>query len=211
MSEIIREQNTILEINEAHSDNYIIVFPKLPTSKFVSSGFNNFVTPSSSGCSTLNTNLVQREANLDLANFKLYLKSFTLPTVNIADYEVPTQFATMKRSGKIGFTDFSTKMMVSENFINYNIILYWLYALHNIEEYNKLAGFHYLSEFYVDVYLIITNNHREKVGEYRFMDCFPKSLNGFEMTCEEPNKLMTEITWAHSGMWPSNQFVLKYV
>lgn len=36
----ISEPNHILEINEAHADNFIVVIPKLPTSVFVSSIFN---------------------------------------------------------------------------------------------------------------------------------------------------------------------------
>lgn len=219
----VHEVNHILEINEAHVDNFILVIPKLPTAAYISSVFNDLtktvgMSPETSGstgtpetCPQINKNQIQREHNLDLTNFKLFLKSFNLPTVNIANYEIGTQFATLKRAGKISFTDLTTTMLVSENFLNYNIILYWLYALHNPEEYNKISGKEMIQEFFTDIYLIITNNHREKVAEYKFLDAFPTSLPGINFNWETADKIISEVTWAHSGMYPTNSFVLKYI
>lgn len=217
MSNIIREPNNILEINEAHADNFYIVIPKLPTSPFVSSVFNELTkinsvpTTAQNQCESLNKQTLMREHNLDLTNFKLYLKSFTLPSINIADYDIPTQFATLKRPSKISFTDLNTNLIVSENFLNYNIILYWLYALHNPEEYNKISGREMVETYFVDIYLIVTNNHREKIAEYKFLDAFPKSLPPITFDNSSADNITVDVAWAHSGMTPSNNFILKYV
>lgn len=219
----VSEVNHVLEINQAHSDNFILVIPKLPTAKFISSVFNELTksvgyttdttgtTASNSVCPDINKNQIIREHNLDLTNYKLFLKSVTLPSVTIDTYSIGTQFATLKRASKIGFTDLSTNMMISENFLNYNIMLYWLYALHNPEQYNKISGHDMIQEYFTDIYLIITNNHREKVGEYKFLDAFPTSVPALPFTFENANKLFMDVTWSHSGMYPSNNFVLSYV
>lgn len=223
MSTTISEVNNIIEINDAHSDNFILVIPKLPTASFVSSVFNELTktygystgttgaTGSDTSCPDINKNQIIREHNLDLTNFKLYAKSVTLPSVSIQAYDIPTQFATLKRASKISFSDLTINMMISENFLNYNIILYWLYALHNPEEYNKISGKEMIDQYFTDIYLIITNNHREKVGEYKFLDAFPTTLPNIPFTHENANKLFTEVTWAHSGMYPSNNFLLRYI
>lgn len=214
---IIHENNSILELNEAHSDNFILVIPKLPVAKFMSSVFNSFTSPNttsttgSSVCDDLNSQMLRREENLDLSNFKLFLKGVTLPIISIGSYEIGTQFATLNRASKISFTDLTTNMMVSENFLNYNMILYWMYALHNPEQYNKMSGGDMVREFFTDIYVIITNNHREKVGEYKFLDCFPTTLPSIDLTSENASKLILPVTWKHSGMFPSNNFILKYV
>jgi len=139
------------------------------------------------------------------------VKSVTLPEVSIDSYSIGTQFATLKRASKIGFTDLTTNMMVSENFLNYNIMLYWLYALHNPEEYNKISGHDMIQQYFTDIYLIVTNNHREKVSEFKFLDAFPTKVPSLPFTFENANKLFMDITWAHSGMYPSNNFLLRYI
>jgi len=154
---------------------------------------------------------MRREHNLDITNFKLFLKGVTMPGVNIASYEIGTHFATLNRASKISFTDLATNIMISENFLNYNIMLYWLYALHNPEEYNKISGREMIQQYFTDIYLIITNNHREKVAEFKFLDAFPTNLPPLSFTFENANKMITEITWKHSGMFPTNNFVLRYV
>lgn len=216
----ISEPNTLLEINESHADNFILVIPRLPTAQFLGSAFAAFNSPATlspppsstdSDCDTDQSSTIRREHNLDLTNFKLYVSDVTMPGITITKNEVATQFATMSRASKISFTDLSTTMKISENFLNYNIILFWLYALHNPEEYNKMSGREMINNFFTDIYLIITNNHREKVIEYKFMDAFPTSLPNIPLTVKTADNLNAEVTWAHSGMTPTNNFVLKFV
>lgn len=249
------EPNTILEINEAHADNFLLVIPKLPTAPFLSSYFQEVGHPTfptttspdttaSSGCgdgpefdpdnpvnnpSTIETGCttgssgdcnipdggregrLRREGNLDLANFKLYISDVELPGVNLDTVRLGTQFADIARASKIKFTDLNTTMLVSENLLDYNAILYWLYALHNPEQFHQLNGRGMIQEFFTDVHLIITNNHREKVAEYKFIDAFPFSLNPQTFSYKNADKLTMNVTWAHSGMVPENNFVLRYV
>lgn len=215
----ISEPNTILEINEAHVDNYMLVFPRLPSAPYLTSVFNDLTkrvnTVDTSGtandCPPSKDNQVQREHNLDLTNFKLYINGVNLPNVAINAYEVGTQMSTLKRSGKIQFSDLTTSMQVSENFLNYNIILYWMYMMHNPEEYNKLSGRQLIDNVMTDIYLIVTNNHREKIAEYKFLDAFPIGLPQINFTPKTADKINVDVTWAHSGMFPTNSFVLKWV
>ncbi len=219
----ISEPNTLLEINEAHADNFMLVIPKLPTSQFIGSVFTGYSKPSpittgstgTSGdpedCDAVQGTQLRREQNLDLANFKLYISDVAMPGVSITKMEIGTQFATISRASKINFTDLTTTMMVSENFLNYNILLFWMYALHNPEEYNKISGRAMTEQFFTDIYLIITNNHKEKVAEFKFLDAFPISLPSLPFSYKNANKLILDVGWAHSGMFPTDKFVLKYV
>lgn len=225
MANVIHEPNQILEINEAHADNFILVIPKLPTSVFIGSVFNEIThsygytsnttgatgNPSDNQCVTANKSQIVRESNLDITNYKLFIKSFSTPAINIVDYAIDSHFASIKRAGKIQFSDLSTTLMISENFLNYRILLYWLYALHNPQEYNKISGHDMIEQYFTDIYLIITNNHREKVCEFKFLDAFPKTLPGINFTWENAENLFVDVAWAHSGMYPTDNFVLKYV
>lgn len=218
----ISEPNTILEINEAHVDNFMIVIPRLPPAPYMGSVFNGITKHVNSGsvsasssppddCPPEQTNQIQREHNLDLVNFKLFISAVTTPGITVAKYEVPTQFSTLSRAGKIQFSDFSTTMQVSENFLNYNTILNWMYMIHNPEEYNKMSGRAMVDNVFTDIYLIITNNHRQKVAEYKFLDAFPSSLTPLNMSFKSADKINSDVTWSHSGMFPSNTFILKYI
>jgi hypothetical protein len=252
----ISEPNTILEINDAHNNNWVLVIPKLPTAYFLSSTFRNESSPfqiasitppttaiedgcgngqewdpnnpvtnpstsGTSGCPTVpdvcnedpkqKDRRVTREMNIDWKNFRLYMQSVTLPQTSVNVIDIPTQFSTLKRSGKISFGDLSTTMMVSENFLNYNAMLYWLYALHNPEERNKLSGRGEIEEFFTEIYLILWNNHREKVAEYKFIDAFPSNIGSLDFSYKGAEKLTVPVTWSHSGMLPANNFVLRFV
>jgi hypothetical protein len=141
----------------------------------------------------------------------LSLKDVNMPGVSITKVSLGTQFATLSRASKINFTDLTTTLQVSENLLNYQMILFWLYALHNPEEYNKISGRQMINKFFVDMHLIITNNHRQKVAEYKFLDAFPINLSPLNLTYGSADKLNIDVTWAHSGMYPTDNFVLKYV
>lgn len=216
---IISEPNTLLEINETHSNNFYLVIPRLPPAPYIGSIFNDYTkktgTIPASGteevCSNVNTNQIQREHNLDLTNFRLYISGVSMPNVSVSKTEVPTQFSTMSRSGKISFSDLTTTMMISENFLNYKILLYWLYMIHNPEQYNKLSGRELINNIFTDIYLIITNNHKQKIAEFKFLDAFPINLPNLAFTFTNAEKINIDITWAHSGMMPSDSYVLKYV
>jgi hypothetical protein len=216
------EPNSILEVNKANTDNFYLVIPKIPTLKYVSSVFKDFtahspLTPPSSGnpnpddCPVPQGAQLRREMNLDMTNFRLYLSDATLPSVSIQKVTIATQFADMSRASKIQFNDLELEMIVSENLIDYNAILYWMYALHNPEEYNKLWGGQMINEYMTDIYLIITNNHQEKVSEYKFLDAFPINLSPIQFSYKSSETIRMSSTWAHSGMVPSNNFVLEYV
>jgi hypothetical protein len=237
------EPNTILEINESHTDNFILVIPHLPTTVFLSSSFQSYTKPNyftstvstssgecgdgpefqgnttgtsgTSGSCNESTDTTRskiiRETNIDLQNFMLYLTDVTLPDVSIDKVTIDTPFATLSRPRKIKFGDLSISMKISENLINYNAILYWLYALHNPEEFNKLSGRGMIKYFFQEIYVIIKNNHREKVSEYKFIDAFPYTLSSLPLTYKDAENLKCDVLWGHSGMVPSDNFVLKYV
>lgn len=230
------ELNHILEINESHADNFILVIPRLPIAQFISSYFNEATnpksffeidTPSSSGTSgtsgspndvsnscdsaAVTQEQIHREENLDVTNFRLFITSTNLPNVGINTVTLGTQFADINRASKIQFGDLTTNMLISQNLINYNIIYYWMMALHNPIEYNKMTGKDMITTFFTEIHLIITNNHREKVSEFQFIDAFPSSISPLALTYQNSENLTADVTWKHSGMVPSDNFVLKYV
>lgn len=252
MASSYSEPNTILEINEAHADNFMLVITKLPTAHFLGSSFNTLTRPEDFGMSEPTSGIgdqcgdgpeydpnnpvhntstlppsstgqtecektqvqqsrLRREANLDMANFKLYISDVVLPDVNVAKVTIPTQFHDMSRASKLTVGDLTTTMMVSENLLNYNALLYWLYALHNPEEYNKISGRQMIQDYFTTIYLIITNNHRTKIAEFEFIDAFPINLSNLAFSYKNADKLTANVTWAHSGMIPSDRFVLRYV
>lgn len=225
------ELNHILEINESHTDNFILVIPELPVSQYLSSYFNEmtspknfFGTPGTTGTTGspdgvedpctyagITQDQVRREQNLDIVNYRLYISGVNMPDVSINPVNLGTQFADIHRASKISFGDLTTSMMVSENLINYNVMLYWMYALHNPQEYNKMFGRQMIQEFFTEIHLIITNNHREKVAEYKFIDAFPSNMTNMSFDYKTADKISVDITWKHSGIQPADNFVLKYV
>lgn len=255
--------NTILEINQTHTDNFLLVIPEMPSLKYLGSYFLNATTPNiiesdypsttpgvssapecgdgpefiqsnynsdtsstsstgSSGTSGTSEDCqytsfaerqmqIRRELNLDMHNFQLYITNVEMPDVSIDTVRLGTQFATMSRASKIQFTDLNTQMIISENLLNYNAILFWMYALHNPERYHKLSGRQMTQEYFQDIYLIITNNHREKVAEYKFIDAFPINMSSLPWSWQATDRISVPVTWAHSGMFITNNFVLQYV
>lgn len=227
------ELNTLLEINESHADNFILVIPRLPIAQYISSYFTEATKPKSffevdsvgtSGTSgnpndvahscdsaTVSQDQIRREENLDIVNFRLFITNVNMPNVGVNTVTLGTQFADINRASKIQFGDLSTSMLVSQNLINYNIILYWMYALHNPVEFNKMTGKNMLETFFSEIHLIIVNNHREKVSEYQFIDAFPSSISTLPLSYQNAEKLTADVVWKHSGMIPTDNFVLKYV
>jgi len=226
------EVNHVLEINESHSDNFLLVIPRLPVARYLSSYFSEitnpkyfFDTPATSGTSgtsstpdistcssaSVTQDKIRREENLDITNFRLYISGCTMPDVTINPVTLGTQFADINRASKIQFGDLTTNMQISENFINYNVILFWMYALHNPQEYNKLFGRQMIQTFFTEIHLIVTNNHREKIAEFKFIDAFPSTMGGPQFDYKNADKINTAVTWKHSGMQPCDNFILKYV
>ena len=74
-----------------------------------------------------------------------------------------------------------------------------------------MSGRGLINNVFTDVYLIITNNHREKVAEYKFLDAFPTSITPINFTPKTADKINSDVSWSHSGMMPTNSFVLKWV
>jgi len=217
MVENYSEPNGILELNNSNADNFYLVIPKIPTLQYISSAFRDkthpgIITPSlSADCYQPTNAQLRRETNLDMTNFRLYLADANLPSVNIDKVTLGTQFADISRASKIHFGELELEMIVSENLINYNALLYWMYGLHNPEEYNKISGRRMVEEYFTDIYLIVTNNHRDKVSEYKFIDAFPIGLNPLSFTYRNADTMRISCTFAHSGMVPTNNYVLRYI
>jgi hypothetical protein len=68
-----------------------------------------------------------------------------------------------------------------------------------------------IETYFSDIYLIIINNHKAKIAEYKFLDAFPIDLSGVKFTYADASKINANVVWAHSGMYPTNNFVLRYV
>lgn len=216
----ISEPNTILELNSASTSSYILLIPRLPSAVFLGSAFNAFNSPTTttppatstdSDCETDQSSTIRREHNLDLTNFKLFVSDIVLPGVTIDVNKVSTQMATLSRASKMSFSDLSTTIRVSENWLNYQIVLFWMYAIFNPAEFNKISGREMVNNFFTDIYIILINDHREKVAEFKLLDCFPTSLPAIPLSVKTSDIVTMDITWSHSGFFCTNNYILKYV
>ena len=155
---------------------------------------------------------VFQEQNQDLHNFLLYVQSVDVPDVSVGYSTNGTRYATVKHmDGKIEFGDLTMNMMVDEIWFNYRLMYYWLLAAHNPEEHMKFQELEYYHKFYVQGTLIILDNNMNPIYQLQFNDLHPSSVGQLNLKEGDADKLIVPITWVHSGMVPSDRYVIKRV
>lgn len=223
--------NTELLINESHTNRYLFVLSKLPTSYLIS----KFSGPQQEACIQLAkdqildsaTNVYNQETidrlkrididrikefNNDIRNFTLYVQSVNIPSLELGYSTNATKFVDIKHvDGKLQFADLEMEIINDENWFIYRIILYWLYAGHNPEELMKYKEYEYYQTFYCTGTLIILDNHYKKVMELEFTDLHPVSLNTIPLNDKESAKILLSTSWIHTGFVPSDRYVIKKV
>ena len=210
--------NTEMLINESHTNKYLLVLDSIPTSYLLSKFTDEYLLNVQLKFNKDNSEMekirqeVFVERNKDLSNFLLYVQNVDLPEMNVGYSTIPTQMATFKHvMGKLEFGDLSMNVMNDEDWFIYRLIYYWLLAAHNPEENMKFKETEYYNKFYVTGHLIILNNHQEKVFELELKDLHPVSIGQVPLKESDPEKIILPITWVHSGVVPSDRYVIKKV
>lgn len=206
--------NNELLINEAHNNNWIFVLERIPSSYLISKFMEDTKSPLDGTLgSVVNGGIpYTQEAQNDTANFALYLQSFTLPDLNLQTSPIDTSFATLNAiTGKLEFGTLTTNIMCDENWFIYRMLVYWMYAASNPEEFNKLRGRAHYNNFYVGGHLILLDNHHEKILELEYRDLHPQNMGQQEMNYQNAEKLVLPVTWIYSTFTPSDDYVIKKV
>jgi hypothetical protein len=206
-------QNTEILLNEAHTNNYILVLERIPTSFLISQFKDDPFDILGPSIKKLGLDIDKvKEANQDTANFALYLQSCNIPDIEVGMSEIPTAFATAKvMSGKMNFGTLITNVMGDEDWFIYRLLLYWMYAAHNPEQYGQLNQKDHYNEFYIGGHLLILNNHREKVLELELMGMYPQSVGSIDLNYNNPEKIILPITWTFHYFRPDDKYVLRKV
>lgn len=202
-------RNNEILLNESHTNNFIFVLERIPTS-FLFSKFSNLPNFNLDGTIqsiTKNGMDYIREANQDTQNFALFLQSVTLPDINLVTATIETKFTDLKTvTGKIEFGTLTTNIIGDENWFIYRMLLYWFYAAQNPEEYNKLSQEEYYRNFYITATLILLDNHKQKVVELQFRDVHPQNLGQIDLNYREAGKVIIPTTWIFSTITPSDDY-----
>lgn len=214
MSCKIVNNNEIL-LNEAHTNNFIFVLERVPSSFLMSKFSNdkNFKLDGTIG-SISNSGIDHvREANQDTQNFALFLQSCTLPDLNLYTSTIDTSFASLKAiTGKLEFGTLNTNILGDESWFIYRMLLYWFYAASNPEEFNKLGVGDYYKNFYISGKLILLSNHHEKVMEFEFRDLHPQNMGQVDLNYQDSQKVIIPVTWIYSTITPSDDYkVIKSI
>lgn len=208
-------QNNEILLNEAHTNNFIFVLQRIPTS-FLMSKFSNdpkFKLDGTIESITKSGIDVIKESNQDTQNFALFLQSVTLPDINVGTAKIETMFTDLKTvTGKIEFGNLTTNIIGDEYWFIYRLLLYWFYAGNNPEEFNKLNMKDYYKNFYVSAKLILLDNHKEKVLELEFRDIHPQNLGQVNLDYKDAQKIIIPVSWIYSTITPSDDYkVIKRI
>lgn len=210
--------NSELLINESHANKFVLVLNSIPTSFLLSKFTDDYLVDLMSKFKRGDAEFervrqeVFIERNKDLQNFMLYIQNVDLPEMNVGYATVATQMTSIKHVlGKLEFGDLTMNVVNDEDWFIYRMIYYWLVAAKNPVENSKLKEFEYYKRFYVDGTLIILNNHQEKVFELQISHLHPVSIGQVQLKNSEPDKIILPITWVHSGIIPSDKYVIKKV
>jgi hypothetical protein len=210
--------NSELLINESHANKYIFILDSIPTSYLLSKFSDEYLLNIQMQFGKNNIELekirqaVFVERNTDLKNFLLYVQNVDLPEMNVGYASMQTQMATIKHvMGKLEFGDMTMNVMNDEDWFVYRLMYFWMLAAHNPEEHMKFQEYDYYRRFYVNGTLLILNNHQEKVFEFEIKDLHPASIGQIQLKENEPEKIILPITWVHSGIVPSDRYVIKKV
>lgn len=207
--------NNELLLNEAHSNNFIFILERVPSSfllsKFRDQDFENLSARMDGSIGSIVKNGLEyvREANQDTYNFALYLQSFTLPDLNLQTSSIDTSFATLNAvNGKLEFGTLNMNIMCDENWFIYRMLLYWMYAASNPEEFAKMTGKEYANRFYMRGHLLLLDNHHDKVVEFEFRDLHIQNMGQQELNYQDAAKVVLPTTWVYSTYVPSDDYTI---
>ncbi len=147
---------------------------------------------------------------------KFNIQSIRLPSSTVNSISRHTPFEQIMHSGDaLEQNDFSITFIVDQRLNNYNTLYKWMRALtfpdafHEFEEFvNQTYDFPItkssnkrLAEF-SDVVITFLSNHKVPIFKYKFSDCFPSELDGFELdiTVTDPEPITVNCDFKFTGM-----------
>lgn len=191
--------NNELLINSSHTNNFVFILDRLPTSFLISKFSKDALIKVDATLGSLANAEAIREANQDVANLALFTQSVNLPELDLDIAKIDNQFAPVSIAcGRLNFSDLVTNLVNDENWFIYKFIYYWLLAGHNPEYYNKRNSTQHFRDFHVNGYLLILDNHREKMIEMKFSDLHPKTLGAVDMKHTDPEQIVLPVTWMYT-------------
>jgi len=204
--------NNELLINESHTNNFVFILDRLPTSFLVSKFSKDVLMKVDATLGALKNAEAIREANQDVANLALFTQSVNLPELDLDFSTVPNQFASINIAvGRLNFSDLNMNLVNDENWFIYRFIYYWLMAGHNPEQYNKRNSAQHFRDFHVNGYLLLLDNHRNKMLEIKFMDLHPKTLGAVDMKHTDAEQVILPVTWKYTDFYFSDDIAIKRV
>lgn len=143
---------------------------------------------------------------------KFSCQEVAFPDVSLPDAKQPTPFQQINQVGDhIIHEDFSFTFLVDEKMNNYRCIYHWMRSLAFPEKYEEFAlfvqgitGNDNIESFtankrinqFSDVVVTILSNHKNPIFKYRFIDAFPVSLSGFNVSVTDTDTVPVTVTCA---------------
>jgi hypothetical protein len=207
--------NSEVLINEFHSNNYTFVLDKIPVS-FLLSKYNNKcfkqLGPNPEDYARFNNLDAIKEANNDVRNLALFMRSVEIPGVSVGtdNIALASTADVQTVNGKMVFDTLTTEIQVDENFFIPRFFHYWLVASANPEELMKFTQVDYTKGFYTDGHLLLLDNNREKTIEIRFEGLHPKSISPIKLINSDPDKVFMTVTWIYTSFVFADDYKAVY-
>jgi hypothetical protein len=152
------------------------------------------------------------EANNDVRNLALFLKSIDIPgcSVDVAPLGLFSTADVKFANGKMKFDALTTTLQVDENFFIPRFFYYWLVAAANPESIMKNTAYKYNRSFYTDGHLLLLDNNRDKTVEIKFEGMHPQSISAIKMDSPEPDKSFITISWIYTSFVLADEYKTVY-
>ena len=199
--------NNEIILNEAHDNNYLFVLDRLPTYNLLH-GIETTNPGSLKDFDRLFENKEFTEAhNNELNNIALSVQDVNLPEMRIETTKID-EFGTgaTRGTGKLFFGGFNINFTLDEQWFLHKMFSFWLYAAFNPLMFSKLNEKDNEEMYYVNAFLIILDNDRQKIAEFVFRDLHPASIGSILLNNNNPNKIQLPIEFMYRDYLPSDEY-----
>lgn len=149
-----------------------------------------------------------------LPDMTFFVQDVSLPDISLGEATYATRLSDIPVPGdKVNFGTLTVSFQIDEAYKNFKAITEWLLALGYPDENQRFTTFinkkeNYLSQHLKtvsDATLGILDSEMQTIAMYTFIDCFPISISGLEMTSQatDSNPLKVTATFAY------NYFILE--
>ena len=132
------------------------------------------------------------------AGVDFFCQSANVPDVQMPTTEVPTRFRNVPviPGGGVTFGDFTVRVIVDEDLVNYNSIHKWMRDNGNADQMQRTTN---ELDIYTNAQLHITTSQYNPAFVVEFRDIFPVSLSNlqFDATITDVEYITAEVTFKH--------------